>query len=175
VRRGPLLAVLVVLAVAACGRPLPVERFADTAPALDPIAFFTGRTASWGVMENRSGEPTGRVVTESVGRADGADRLHVVQRLSFEDGTVQQREWRMTRTAPQRYEATANDMVGVAVGEAAGRTFHWRWVLDRADGPAVTLEQWMYLMEGGTLVNRTAISKFGIVFATVTEHFEKRP
>ena len=174
-RRAPLFAVLVVLGLFACTSPLPLEKFADTAPSLDPVAFFTGRVASWGVVENRSGEPTGRVVTESVGQPDGRDGLHVVQRLTFEDGTVQQRAWHLTRTAPGRYEATANDMVGVVVGEASGRAFHWRWVLDRADGPSVTLEQWMYLLDGGTLMNRTAISKFGIVFATVTEHFAKQP
>jgi hypothetical protein len=175
-RRPPVLApLLLVLALAGCPSPLPLDKLADTPPRFDPIAFFTGRTASWGVVENRSGEPTGRVVTESVGSPDGADGLTMVQRLTFEDGTAEQREWHLRRTAPQRYEATANDMIGVAVGETFGRTFHWRWVLDRKDGPSVTLEQWMYLMDGGTMVNRTAISKLGIVLATVTEHFEKRP
>jgi hypothetical protein len=174
-RPSPLLALLLLLTLSGCPSPLPLTRLADTQPTFDPIAFFTGRTASWGVFENRSGEPTGRVVTESVGRPDGADALQVVQQLRFEDGTVQQREWRLRRTAPQRYEATANDMAGVAIGETFGRTFHWRWELDRKDGPSVTLEQWMYLMDGGSMVNRTAISKLGIVLATVTEHFEKRP
>lgn len=174
-RRSHVFAVLVLSALWGCTSALPVARFADTAPTFDPIAFFTGRTVSWGVVENRSGEPTGRVVTEGVGRPDGAGGLQMSQRLTFEDGTVEQREWRLERTAPQRYAATANDMIGTAVGEASGRAFHWRWELDRAGGPSVTLEQWMYLMDGGTMVNRTAISKFGIVFATVTEHFEKWP
>lgn len=174
-RPSSLVTALILVVLSACAPPLPVERFADTPPSIDPIAFFTGRTASWGVVENRSGEPTGRIVTESVGRPDGADGLHVTQRLTYEDGTVEQRAWHLRRTAPHRYEATANDMIGVAVGHAAGRAFHWRWVLDRESGASVTLEQWMYLMDGGTLVNRTAITKFGIVLATVTEHFEKRP
>jgi len=172
------LALVVVAALAACSPPLPLTTLADSSPAFDPVTFFTGRTASWGVFENRSGEPTGRIVTEGVGDPEGTDGLHMVQRLTFEDGKVVQRDWHLRRVAPHRYEATANDMVGVAVGETFGRAFHWRWVLLRdPDDPlsAVTLEQWMYLMDGGTMVNRTVVTKLGIVVATVTEHFAKRP
>ena len=173
-----ILVLLGALALAACARALPIDTFADAPPAFDPVVFFTGRTASWGVFENRSGEPTGRIVTEGVGDPEGTDGLHMVQRLTFEDGAVVQRDWHLRRVAPHRFEATANDMEGVAVGDAAGRAFHWRWVLRRDPGDplsAVTLEQWMYLMDGGTMVNRTVITKLGIVVATVTEHFAKKP
>jgi hypothetical protein len=177
--RPALLRVLVVVgALAACTRPLPLETLAGSTPAFDPVVFFAGRTASWGVFENRSGEPTGRIVTESVGDPEGADGLHVVQRLTFEDGSVVQRDWHIRRVAPHRFEATANDMAGVAIGETFGRAFHWRWVLRREPDDwltAVTLEQWMYLMDGGTMVNRTVITKAGVVMATVTEHFAKLP
>ncbi len=140
--------------------------------------FFAGHTRSWGVLENRSGEPTQRVTTECSGEADGADGLHMIQRLTFEDGSVRNREWRMRRTGPQTYEATANDMVGVAHGEAAGRAFHWRWVLatDPGNGLAdVTLEQWMYLTDSGSMMNRTIVTKLGVIVAEVTEWFSKLP
>jgi len=172
------IAALLLAGLAACSSRLPIDKFADDKLRFDPIAFFTGHVASWGVMEDRAGAPTGRVRTDCVGEAEGTDGLHMTQRLTFEDGSVKQRDWHLRRTGPQAYEGSANDMVGSALGEASGRLFHWRWVLATAPDNRladVTLEQWMYLMEGGTMVNRTVITKLGIVIATVTENFAKQP
>ena len=47
--------------------------FADTAPAFDPMKFFTGHTRSWGVLENRGGEATQRILTETWGRMVGGE------------------------------------------------------------------------------------------------------
>ncbi len=161
-----------------CGRPMPVGQFAGTGPEFDPVRFFAGHTVSWGVEENRSGAPVARVVTEGWGEPEGPDGLHMVQRLTIGDGTVQTRDWHLRRTGPDRYEATANDMVGTAVGTAAGPVFHWRWVLATRPGNPlldVSMEQWMYLMADGAMVNRTIISKLGFILAEVTEQFEHQP
>jgi len=169
---------LLLSALVACSGPLPLARFAEEPQHFDPIAFFTGHVQSWGVVENRAGEPTQRVMTDCTGEAEGGDGLHMTQRLVFDGGPAQNREWHMRRTGPQRYEATANDMVGVARGEAAGRVFHWRWVLATDPGNAladVTLEQWMYRIDAGTMMNRTIITKLGIIVAEVTEAFTRLP
>ncbi|MGA9866460.1 MAG: DUF3833 family protein [Acetobacteraceae bacterium] len=172
------LAPLVLLAaLCGCAPPLPVSAFAGTGPEFDPIRFFTGHTVSWGVMENRGGAPTGRVRTDCLGEADGPDGLHMVQHLAFSDGKTQTRDWHMRRTAPHRFEGTANDMVGTAVGEAAGPVFHWRWILVGSPGNPllnVTLDQWMYLMPDGAMVNRTTVSKLGVILTEVTEQFERK-
>ena len=172
--RPTLLAVAFTLA--ACSRGLPVRDFAATTPVLDPLAFFTGHTHSWGVLENRSGQPTAFLTTDGEGQLqDGL--LHMQQRIALSDGTVQHRDWQLRRTSPGRYEATANDMVGTAQGEAAGRAFHWRFTIALSPGNAlknVGFEQWMFLMEDGTLVNRTTISKLGVILAEVTEQFSRR-
>jgi hypothetical protein len=169
---------LLLSALLGCSDPLPLKRFADEPQHFDPLVFFTGHVRSWGVLENRSGEPTQRVVTDCVGEADGTDGLHMVQHLTFEDEPARIREWHMRRTGPQTYEATANDMVGVAHGEAAGRAFHWRWTLATDPGNRladVTLEQWMYLTDTGVMMNRTIITKLGFVVVEVTEAFSKQP
>jgi len=35
----------------------------------------------------------------------------------------------------------------------------------------VTMDQWWYLMDDGSLLNRTTIRKLGVILAEVTEHF----
>ena len=82
------------------------------------------------------------------------------------------------RTGPGSFTATANDMVGEAQGEAAGRVFHWSWVLALQPGNAlknVTMSQWMYLEDGGSMLNHTTITKLGVVVAQVSEQFQSLP
>ena len=177
-KSNALIVLLVAAALSGCAKPMPIGGFAATAPAFDPVTFFTGHTQSWGVLENRSGQPTGIVTTDCVGAAEGADGLHMVQHLALPDGSTQTRDWHMRRTAPHEFEATANDMVGTARGEAQGRVFHWRWVLATKPGESlrnVVMDQWMYGEADGSMVNRTTIRKLGIILVEVTEQFEHRP
>jgi hypothetical protein len=171
------MALMAALVLAGCSKPMAPERFAGTLPAFDPISFWTGHTHSWGVVENRAGEPTEIVQTDCVGEAEGPDALHMRQTLTESDGTVTHRDWHLRRTGPGRFEATANDMVGVAHGQAAGRAFHWDWVWAAGgNGNAlkyVTMHQWMYLMDGGTMMNRTVVTKLGITVAQVSEQFSR--
>ena len=98
----------------------------------------------------------------------------MVQHLSFQDGTKQERDWVLKATGSDRFEATANDMVGSAIGESVGNIFHWQWVLARSPGnplTEVTMQQWMYRLDDGSVMIRTTVSKLGIILAEVTEHF----
>jgi hypothetical protein len=167
---------LLALCLTACGagQPETLTNAGDGGPAFDPLAFFQGHTQSWGVIESRSGAPTEQVVTDSHGETDANGRLRMVQHLSFADGTTQERDWVMWRSGPDRFDATANDMVGQAQGASSGRMFHWQWVMARRPGNSlmnVTIEQWMYRMSDGSVTIRTTISKFGVIVAEVTEQF----
>jgi hypothetical protein len=169
------LCLLAVLALAGCDKPLPMARFAGTAPAFDPIAFWTGHHRSWGVLETRGGAPTDTVVTDCVGTRQPDGTLHMVQSLTLGDGSVSHRDWHLRRTGPHSYAATANDMVGEAQGTESGRVFHWRWILALSPGNAlknIVMDQWMYLYDGGSMMNHTTISKFGLVVAQVSETFQ---
>jgi hypothetical protein len=171
-------ALLLAAVLCACTQPLPVSHFAGEIPAFDPVRFFTGHVRSWGVLENRSGAPTGTLTTDCQGTVEPDGSLHMVQHIAFSDGTAELRDWHMRRTAPGRFEATATGMVGTGHGEVAGRALNLRWALATQPGDPlanVWMDQWMYLMDGGTMVNRTTISKLGVVVAEVTEGFEKVP
>ncbi|MBC7801387.1 MAG: DUF3833 family protein [Gemmatimonadaceae bacterium] len=165
--------VLLVLGLIGCSEPIPVAGFAGTTPAIDPVRFFTGHVRSWGVLEDRGGQPTQVVVTDCRGEADG-DTLRMTQTLTIGSDAPVTRTWQMRRAGPGRFEATANDMVGTAVGEASGRVFHWTWTLATSPGndlKNVTMDQWWYLLDDGTMLNRTTIRKAGIILAQVSEHF----
>ncbi len=166
---------LLVLFVFGCNRPMTVEAFHGTVPEFDPVAFWTGHTRSWGVVEDRVGAPTETIETDCVGTAEPGG-VHLEQTLTEGDGTVRHRDWHLRRVGTGRFAATAQDMVGTAEGQAAGRVFHWDWVWATSPGNGlknVTMHQWMYLMPDGTLMNRTVITKLGITVAQVSEQFRR--
>jgi hypothetical protein len=168
-----LLALVLALSLLGCGRGMPVDGFRATAPAIDPIRFFTGHVRSWGVLEDRSGQPTDVVTTDCLGEV-GKDGLHMVQRLTIGQEVPATRTWQMRRIGPNRYEATANDMVGAAVGEASGRAFHWTWTLALSPGndlKNVSMDQWWYLLDDGSMLNRTTVRKLGVILIEVSEQF----
>lgn len=169
-----LLALGIVAGFAAGCAAQPVVPASAAGPAFDPITFFDGHTHSWGVIESRSGAPTESIATDSQAELDAAGRLHMRQKLRFQDGTSQERDWVLWRSGPDKFDATANDMAGTAKGEATGRMFHWHWVWARSPGDPlmdVTMNQWMYHMDDGSVTIRTTVTKFGIIVAEVTEQF----
>ncbi len=169
---------LACLSLAACGKPMPVSGFAATQPDFDPLTYWTGHTHSWGVVETPGGAPSEIVQTDCLGESEGPDGLHMRQTLTEGDGTVTHRDWHLRRLGGGHFTATANDMVGTADGTAAGRVFHWRWVWATHPGNPllnVTMSQWMYAMPDGTMMNRTTISKLGVIVAEVSEQFSRAP
>jgi hypothetical protein len=163
------------LALAGCSHPMKIGRFANTTPPFDPIAFWTGHTTSWGVVENRAGAPTEIIRTDCQGTPEPGG-LHLRQTLVESDGTTRHRDWHLHRTPDGHYTASANDMSGPAYGTAAGRAFHWTWVWETSPGNPlknVTMHQWMYLLDDGTMLNRTTITKLGVTVAQVSEVFTR--
>lgn len=127
------------------------------------------------MLENRSGQPTAVVTTDCMGEGD-ADTLRMTQRLIVGQDAPVTRTWQMRRIGPDRYEATANDMVGTAIGEASGRAFHWTWTLATSPGNSlkdVAMDQWWYLLDDGSMLNRTMVRKLGVILIEVSEHFAR--
>jgi len=149
---------------------------AAPAPIFDPMTFFTGHTRSWGAIEGPSGEATDVVRTETFGQIVHGE-LRLEQDLHFGHKPIQHRSWRMRRLDPHHFVATANDMVGEALGESRGNAFVWGFTLAAKPGHPlynVRMTQRMYLLpDGRAMINRSAIRKLGIVIAEVTEEFRK--
>ena len=170
-----LLAGLAVWVLAGCSSLAP-KRFSGSKPAFDPVAYFTGKTQSWGVFENRNGDPARRFTTVCRGHLEG-ETLVLDQMFVYDDGQRQERHWRIRRVDAHRVEATANDVVGTATGEVYGNAFRWEYTVALKPGNPVYnvhLKQWMYLQaDGRTMLNRATVTKLGVEVAQVTECFRR--
>ena len=75
-----------------------------------------------------------------------------------------------------RYSGRADDVVGVAQGQAAGNALNWRYTLALpVDGKVyeVQFDDWMYLMDERVMLNKAVMSKFGFRLGEVTLSFYK--
>ena len=171
-RTRMLLAALLLLS--SCSEMTPPD-FAGKTPTFEPEKFFDGHVVTQGVMENRSGDPVGTFTVDNRGRWTGSELL--LEQDIVLDGKPQHRTWHLRRLDEHRYEATGTDIVGLARGEAYGNTFRLEWTLATDPGNSlknVSMKQWMYLQpDGRTMLNRTTISKLGVILVELTEWFHK--
>lgn len=170
-----LLLVLSGLLLAGCAS-VSVEDYADEQPELDLLEYFSGPVEAWGMFQNRSGKVVTRFHVQIDSKREG-DRLILDERFSYSDGTTQRRVWTLTPDGPKGWRGTAEDVVGEASGQLAGNAFRWRYTLSLpVDGRVweVHFDDWMYLMDEDTLINRASMRKFGIEWGQVTLFFRRQ-
>ncbi len=170
------LIVLGALLLVACGN-VEVEDYANERPQFDLAGFFSRPVEAWGMFQKRSGEVVKRFHVRVDSRRDG-ERLILDEHFVYSDGTRQQRTWTLVPDGAGRWRGTAGDVVGEAIGEVAGNALHWRYRLDLpVDGRnwVMDMDDWMYLMDENTLINRTRMSKLGLEVGQITLFFRRLP
>lgn len=160
------------LSLAGCSTMQPQD-FAHSTTTFDLQRFFTGHNRSWGVFENGGGAPRRTFVADSFGKLNPDGSLALTQHFRFSDGKRQLRVWRVRRVDATHWEATANDVVGKAMGESRGNALYWEYTITvNPKNPLATVHvcQWIYQPEGTeTVMTRLRITKMGMPLFQVTE------
>jgi hypothetical protein len=161
-----------------------ISDYAGQEPMLDLRQYFNGVVDAYGVFTDRSGRVVKRftvVMNCSWSGPSGQEEGVLDEDFLYSDGTRQKRIWRLKRSpgtgAQGRYSGQADDVVGTAQGEEQGNAFYWTYSLNLpVDGRVVevTFDDWMYLMSDRVMLNRAAMSKWGISLGEVTLSFLKR-
>ena len=173
-RRAAMLAAAALLA--GCAAP-EVTEYAREQPVLDMRAYFNGRVDGWGLFTDRGGKVVKRFTVAMDCRWNGDEGV-LDEDFTYSDGSKQRRIWRVRKLADGRYVGWADDVVGEATGQAAGNTLRWNYTLALpVDGRTwhVQMDDWMHLVDSEVLLNRTAMSKFGVHLGDVTLSFRRRP
>jgi hypothetical protein len=163
-------------ALAGCAGPEVTDYRAEK-PVLDLRAYFNGAVEGHGLFIDRSGKIVKRFTVLMDCRWQGDEGV-LDEDFAYSDGTKQKRLWRVRKLAGDRYTGRADDVVGEATGQASGNTLRWNYTLSLpVDGRVweVQMDDWMILMEGGVLLNRTEMRKFGITLGQVMLSFRRRP
>ncbi len=175
-QRRLLLATAVAAAAVAtgCAGPVPAD-YASEKPLLDLKTYFNGPMVAHGLFTDRSGKVARRFTVQMTGTWNGNEGT-LDERFTYSDGKTERRVWRLTDLGNGRYSGRADDVVGEAVGIAAGNALNWRYTLALpVDGKVyeVQFDDWMYLMDEKVMLNKAVMSKFGIRLGEVTLSFHK--
>lgn len=147
-------------------------QYAGTTPGFDIRKVLSGPMDAEGMIFDLRGRMTSRFTARFQGHWDGAHGT-LTEDFRYSTGNTQQRKWNITVHNDGRFTATADDIVGEAVGEQSGSTIRlsYRIVLPKAaGGHTLDVTDWMYLVDNGTVLNRSEFRKFGLrvgeLFAT---------
>lgn len=168
-------AALAVVGLTACSTS--IEEYQGREPQLQLEKFFNGKLVAYGTVQDYADEVIQRFRVEMEGTWDG-NKGTLEEKFYYADGRTQERVWKLTKTGPNTYEGRASDVEGVAVGTTAGNALNWQYVLNvtMEDGNtmALSLDDWMYLIDENNMINRTQMYKFGIPVGEITLYIGKR-
>ena len=162
-------------AMAGCAAPTPAD-YAEQRPLLELKRYFDGELVAHGIFTDRSGKVQRRFVVDLKASWQG-DQGTLEEDFRYSDGSVERRVWRLTAHGNGRYTGTADDVVGVAEGQAAGNALNWRYTLRLpVDGQVyeVQFDDWMFLIDEQVMLNKAVMSKFGIRLGEVTLAFRRK-
>ena len=168
------LAALAVAGLTGCAS-IDVADYRAERPVLDLAQYFNGTIDGWGMFQDRSGKVVKRFYVRIDARWDGNTGT-LDEHFEYADGEKQNRVWTLVKDG-DRYTGTAADVVGTASGKAQGNALRWNYVLALpVDGRVwnMDMDDWMYLIDEKTMLNRTTMSKFGFRVGEVTLSFRKR-
>ena len=161
-----------------CSKKTPKD-YQNNSPKLDIRQFLDGKVEAWGILENKSGKITRRFNVKMEGKWQGNKGV-LEEHFTFDDGEKSERIWTIEFQDDNNFTAFADDVVGKAKGSQYGNALQMKYVLDlEVDKDKKTrynmvLDDWMYLLDEKTLVNKSEIKKFGITFAKLTIFFRKK-
>ncbi len=153
-----------------------VEQYQPLTPSLDLKQFLNGELEAWGQFQDRSGTLVKRFHVAMTGTWHG-NHGELVENFVYDDGSKQQRIWHLLDQGNGHYEGRADDVVGVAQGQIAGSVLNWHYTMAlpvKGKTYHVQFDDWMYLHDNTTMINRAAMSKFGFKLGEVTLFFKKK-
>lgn len=167
-----LLGALIVLSLIALARhfaSFTAQRPSDYAggPAFDLRQHLSGPMVCEGVIFGPTGRVTSRFVADMHGSWTGPTGT-LSEVFRYDSGTIQHRAWTLAVAPDGTITATAPDVVGQGTGRVEGSGVLLRYrirLTPEAGGHVLDVTDWMYLMENGSIMNRSQFRKFGIKVA----------
>lgn len=153
-----------------------IIKYEGTQPELNLFSYFEGETRGWGIVQDRKGKVTRQFVVNIEGTKPQPDTLVLEEYFDWRDGEKSQRTWTIKKTSANTFKGSANDVAGKASGSSYGSVLNWKYYLNIEVGGAtrkIHLDDWMFMQADNILINRTAMSKWGIHVGDITIVFSK--
>ena len=163
------------LVLAACSGTPVLDDHTGAKPELELQQFLTGKLKAHGVFQDRFGDVRRIFVVDILGEWDG-NLLTLTEDFTYEDGTTEQRIWKLTQTGDETWRGTAEGVIGEAIGQERGNAFNFVYTIDLKlpDGELrVTFDDWLWQIDDQVMINRAYVSKFGIEIGQLSIFFRR--
>ncbi|SDX30523.1 DUF3833 domain-containing protein [Roseicitreum antarcticum] len=144
-------------------------------PPIDIRTALSGPILCEGVIYGPTGKVSSRFVADMHGRWDGNKGV-LSEDFRYDSGSQQSREWRLTLGNDGAIRAEADDLVAPGTGQQTGSALRLDYTIrlpESAGGHALDVTDWMYMVENGTVVNRSQFRKYGIKVAELVATMRK--
>lgn len=168
-----LITILLITTITACG--VTPQEYENEKPVMDMKTYFDGQIQAWGLFQDYRSKVIKRFHVDMEGNWKGNTGT-LDEHFTYSDGTTQRRIWNLVRIDKHNYTGTADDVIGEAKGVAYGHALRWQYTLALEvddDTYHVQFDDWMYLIDENTVINRSVMSKFGISVGEVLLVFVK--
>lgn len=168
--------ILTAVTIFLSGCSAAVKDYSSNQPSLDLQEYLQGPLKAWGIFQNRSGLVVRQFEVQIEASWEGNIGT-LVEDFQFADGEQQQRIWTITKLNDNHYVGKAGDVIGEAKGESYGNAMQWRYTMALdVDGKTyhVKFDDWMFLIDDRTLVNRAKMKKLGFTLGEVTLFFQRQ-
>lgn len=143
------------------------EEYAASNTKFDIRTHLNGPILCEGVIFGPTGRVTSRFVADFYATWDG-DKGRMTEKFRYSSGETQEREWHLTLLPDGRIRADADDLVGSGSGRQSGTGVQLNYTIrlpEASGGHVLDAIDWMYLVDNGTIINRSQFRKYGIKVA----------
>lgn len=141
-----------------------IGSYSKTTPTIDLRQFFKGTVEGWGVIFDYSGTPKRRFSLNIKGTWTDQNHGFLEELFTYDNGKTLERKWELEFIDDHRFIGKASDVEGQAQGIQMGNAVNSYYTLKipHKDGfKAVKMNDWIYEVPTGVLLNKVKIKKFG--------------
>ena len=156
---------------------MSVNRYKNNKPKFILENFFSGEISAWGLFEDPFGIIRKRFTCKITGKWDDKLKtLKITEDFLYDDGVKENRNWELLKKSSNCYVGTTDNVIGDAVGYAAGNPFQWWCTFELTffgNKTRVKFDDWMYLQDNNIIINKAKMKKFGFKLGTVILFYKK--
>jgi len=145
-------------------------------PEFDLRQHLNGPILCEGMIYGPTGRVTSRFVADMEAKWQGNTGV-MTESFRYDSGNTQDRIWTLMLGNDGSVRATAPDVIGTGTGRAEGSAVRLDYTIrlpESSGGHVLNVTDWMYLMENGTIMNRSQFRKFGIKVAELVATMRRK-
>ena len=142
-------------------------------PDFLPETYFLQPLTAFCVFVDRFGAIRRQFAVDITGTATDVGFI-LDEAFLYDDGERETRQWVITRVADGRYQGRCDDVIGHAEGHHTDNMLRWRYRFRLAmfgRKVSVHFDDVMVVHQGGVMVNRAIVSKWGLKLGEVLLSF----